>query len=105
MKDVTISLHEIGEESHIDIFFETSDKDTLKTYETQLENWKCLKNGETIICTEKQDHRAIYLNYEGEITNNRGKLKILWKGKYISPEQPFKKIIKLKFKNESILIL
>ncbi len=105
MNQVTISLHKIDLDSHIDIFFDVHGEEKLQTYTTQAKNWEFLREGGIITCVKKEDHRKIYLTYEGEISNNRGNLKILWQGKYSNQNQFFKKFIKLKFENKSVLIL
>ncbi|MCB1193646.1 MAG: hypothetical protein H7A23_15450 [Leptospiraceae bacterium] len=105
MNQITVSLHEVGSDSHIDIFFDVLPEEKLITYMARTEDWIFFKKGKIITCAKKEDHRRIYLSYEGDISDNRGKLKVLWQGKYSNPSQSFKKIIKLKFENETVLIL
>ena len=78
---VTISRHTLQDKnSHLDIFFENS-TELLTTYEVSTPE-DILIFGEILICNKKPDHRKIYLDYEGEISNNRGSIEIVWKGFY-----------------------
>ncbi len=65
---------------HFDLMFE--EENVLKTY--QLKDIQKLINGEKILGKNIQDHRIIYLDYEGEISGNRGYVKIFDKGFYIT---------------------
>lgn len=78
---VTISRHSLQDKSsHLDVFFENS-TDSLTTYEIFTPK-SILLFSEILICNKKHDHRKIYLDYEGEISNNRGSIEIVWKGIY-----------------------
>jgi len=78
---VTISRHTLlDKSSHLDIFFENS-SDYLATYEVSTPE-SILRFSEILNCKKKHDHRKIYLDYEGEISNNRGSIKIVWRGFY-----------------------
>jgi hypothetical protein len=80
MKRATISKHILANgESHLDIFFET-ETDALATYETETSNWNLLEEGFAVFCSKKQEHRYVYLDYEGEISHNRGQIGIIWRG-------------------------
>ncbi len=64
---------------HFDIMFE--EDNVLKTF--QIEQIQKLMDGIKITGKNIQDHRIIYLDYEGEISGNRGYVKIFDKGYYI----------------------
>lgn len=68
-----------SEKYHYDLMFE--DGDVLKTY--QIENIDDLLNLQEVQGRNIQDHRLIYLDYEGEISHNRGFVKIFDKGEYV----------------------
>jgi hypothetical protein len=77
----TLSRHTFLDFSfHLDLFLDTGG-DSLVTYEV-LTNTIDIPKFEVFSCTRKKDHRKRYLDYEGEISQQRGFLKILWKGEY-----------------------
>lgn len=82
MKRITFSEHSTNQNSHIDIFLET-DSDELITYECNPSDLELLFNGQIISITKKQNHRNVYLDFEGELSNQRGNIKILSKSKYL----------------------
>ena len=84
MRRATISLHTRTEKEHIDIFFETSSEDdkNLATYQAEIQDIDRLLEGEPVKINRKADHRRIYLDFEGDISGNRGEIKILWQGFY-----------------------
>lgn len=67
---------------HFDIMFEKDG--VLKTY--QISNIEDLLNFQSVDAKNIQDHRIIYLDYEGEISNNRGYVKIFDTGEYVIKE-------------------
>ena len=76
----TISQHQVTiGEGHLDVFFE-SENVLLETYEASLELMPGFLKGEEIVCHKKKDHRTLYLDFEGELSQNRGFIKIVWKG-------------------------
>lgn len=78
MKRATLSLHEIGTSKHYDLFLEK--EDFLITLEIPFVEKNFLLNGNFLEFHIKNPHRKIYLDYEGEISNNRGKVQIVWQG-------------------------
>jgi anti-anti-sigma factor len=82
LKRITFSEHSTNQNSHIDIFLET-DSDELITYECNPSDLELLFNGQIISITKKQNHRNVYLDFEGELSNQRGNIKILSKSKYL----------------------
>lgn len=83
---------------HFDIMFEWGD--VLKTY--QIKNIEDLLNGNQVDAINIQDHRLIYLDYEGEISNNRGFVKIFDKGEY--SQEKFENHNKMEFKVKGNII-
>lgn len=54
--------------------------------ESPLETWRCFektKRGQTCRFAAAPPHRRIYLEFSGQIAGNRGKLRILRRGKFI----------------------
>ncbi len=81
--------HETGNLEHYDIFFEMDGGNSnLLTYELAKEDWEKIQKGERVYCKRKKDHRKIYLDFEGEISGNRGIVKIVWKGFYDEKKNP-----------------
>jgi len=76
----TISLH-ISEFTHYDLFMEKAEY--LETWSLNANFLEEFQRGKTVTLEEKPPHRNIYLDYEGEISGNRGSLKIFDKGTYI----------------------
>lgn len=88
MNRSTISCHKVDlHNEHLDIFFETPTH--LETYETSCEKFAQLLDQKKIFCSKKKPHRKLYLDYEGEVSENRGFLKILWKGYLLNDEGIF----------------
>lgn len=79
----TISYHntEIGD--HFDLFLENSG-DSLYTYEFRTELFLNFLRGEEISASKKENHRLKYLDFEGDISDGRGFVKIVEKGEYWS---------------------
>lgn len=85
----TVSLHSTakGTDSHLDLFFDVDLKEQVYHFFLPIEEFnKHIKgNSNKKIILEFSAgfmHRKKYMNYEGEISNNRGSLKILRKGKF-----------------------
>lgn len=100
MKRVTISEHKISESAHFDIFFET-DFDYLLTYEI-------LSSGNfqrdvPLECIRKQNHRLLYLDYEGEISEERGTISIYWRGFLSDDKTPNSKKILIEVRENSLI--
>jgi hypothetical protein len=101
---VTISKHTLPDSSsHLDVFFENS-SELLTTYEVFSPESILLVN-EILECVKKQDHRKIYLDYEGEISNNRGSIKIVWKGIYRNKKSIGKNKISIFILDETLFIV
>lgn len=98
MKRATLSLHELPDlSSHLDLFLEYNpdiERGTL-TFEAQSDKLNHIQRGEKILFSEKPFHRNVYLNFEGEISKNRGNLRILWTGMYQETEKLLKKKISI----------
>ncbi len=73
MRRFVVQAHTRNHQTHYDLMLESGD--TLKT-------WQMDSPPDQIPQTtiKIQDHRLIYLEYEGEISNNRGSVKIWDKG-------------------------
>lgn len=91
-------------DGHLDIFFET-EGDYLETYETSAENFQDLLSGKKILCSKKKPHRNSYLDYEGEISNGRGIIRILWRGTYCKEIGIFPEVVKIFLFNNKNLTL
>lgn len=85
----TVSLHSNagGKDSHLDLFFDVDLKDQVYHFFLPIEEFnKRIKNNsakEVVLeFSAGFMHRKKYMDYEGEISNNRGNLKILRKGKF-----------------------
>ena len=74
-KHYTVSLHESKGKSHYDLFLENGDA---------LNAWRISAPPETGCVTVEKicDHRKKYLEYEGEISEGRGKVTIHSQGHY-----------------------
>ncbi|HMV43092.1 MAG TPA: hypothetical protein PK079_09855 [Leptospiraceae bacterium] len=101
MNRCTISEHRLEKEKHLDIFFETEPH--LETYEAEVDQFSLLLSQKKIFCRKKQAHRKIYLEYEGEVSANRGNIKILWKGFYENSLSFFLEEIDLFLLKENLL--
>lgn len=63
---------------HWDLFLDVGENETLKT-------WRLLSppsTGTWIAAEPLPDHRRIYLDYEGEVSGNRGSVKRIARGQY-----------------------
>lgn len=76
----------------------------LLTYEFQRGDWEVLKNGEEVTCTKKPNHRNIYLDYEGELSRNRGKVAIVWKGFYDEKKYTLSEKIRISLENLTLIV-
>lgn len=81
MKRATLSLHELLDSKHYDLFLE--EEDFLITLEIPFLEKEFILSGNPLHFVQKENHRKLYLDYEGEISNNRGKVQIIWKGFWI----------------------
>jgi len=77
----TLSYHYFGQKdvrNHIDLFLEVPEKEKLIQIRI---NPKTIRNNK---CTGTPGtaHRRIYMEFQGKISNNRGKVRILKRGKY-----------------------
>lgn len=92
MNRSTISSHRVDlTKEHLDIFLETETH--LETYETSSEKMDELLL-KKILCSKKNPHRKLYLDYEGYLSQDRGFVKILWKGFYITKMNVFQMKLK-----------
>lgn len=106
MNRVTISKHIISEiNSHLDIFIETNSisEYNLVTYGITIEQEKNLLQGKYVNGIKKKAHRNPYLNYEGELSNGRGSIKIIWKGFLEKESTHFPEQLILCIKNERLV--
>jgi len=90
----TISLHVNANERHLDIFLENGN--ALVTYECDFSRLQSLLHGDEIGIRQKKEHRLEYLDYQGEISGNRGNISIIWQGNYQKQDFKFKNRIKIK---------
>jgi hypothetical protein len=71
-----VVLHHTGtDDPHFDLMFETAPGSTLATWRSS--HWP-IQAGSTL--TPIADHRSIYLEYEGQISNNRGAVRQIASG-------------------------
>ncbi|PJZ68331.1 hypothetical protein CH373_17350 [Leptospira perolatii] len=75
----TLSLHEGILEPHIDLFLDPGGISRLITFGTYVSGWELLQKGEEVTLLRKDDHRRIYMNYEGVI-EGKGSIRILIRG-------------------------
>ncbi|MEM4271289.1 MAG: hypothetical protein QXO70_04320, partial [Candidatus Pacearchaeota archaeon] len=73
-----LSLHELENSKHYDLFLEQ--EDFLVTLEISFVEKNFLLSGNFFEFHIKPPHRKIYLDYEGEISNNRGRVQVVWRG-------------------------
>lgn len=78
MNRATLSLHELSDSKHYDLFLEETE--FLLTLELPFWNKEKVLSGCSVPFQRKANHRKIYLDYEGEVSNNRGSVQIIWKG-------------------------
>ncbi|MBZ0135596.1 MAG: hypothetical protein K8I27_04390 [Planctomycetes bacterium] len=72
-----ILAHTVNGETHFDLMLEVAGQEKLRTY--QLARWP-LEVGESCDCTQLDDHRRMYLDYEGQISGGRGMVKRVMSG-------------------------
>jgi len=101
----TASLHELPDGSqHIDLFLDTGSA-KLTTYETAAKAWDSLKAGKTAAISQKADHRRRYLSFEGDLSNNRGSVRLLWQGRWQTEASSLPKTGQIRLNNGSLIIL
>ena len=74
MRSVTLSMHfyaNSSDQNHLDLFIDNG-KDMLDHFFLSIEG---ARKNEAFI--EGRPHRRKYLNYSGEISNNRGRVRVL----------------------------
>ena len=79
---------------HFDLMLEVPGQEKLRTLQLQA---RLLKPGDTCAFRELEPHRRAYLEYEGEVSGNRGTVKRIERGTYeplgasvlLSPESGF----------------
>lgn len=67
-----ILAHTVNGETHYDLMLEVAGQEKLRTF--QLARWP-LAVGESCDCNQLDDHRRVYLDYEGEVSGGRGFVK------------------------------
>lgn len=83
----TLSYHSHPhKKNHLDLFLQLSPGKKLITYHIAPGQ----KEGE-VTGVRGEDHRALYLNFEGAISRGRGKIKILKQGIFIAPPELLEK--------------
>ncbi|EPG73207.1 hypothetical protein LEP1GSC058_3687 [Leptospira fainei serovar Hurstbridge str. BUT 6] len=75
----TISLHGGYGDEHLDLFLDIDGISRLITFGAQVSYWENLCQGGTVTFRRKEDHRRIYLEFEGEI-DGKGWIRILTHG-------------------------
>lgn len=71
--------HSVNGGVHYDLMLEVPGQEKLRTL--QLQAW-LEKPGDTCTCMELEAHRRTYLEYEGEVSGNRGSVKRIERGSY-----------------------
>ncbi|MCX7998775.1 MAG: hypothetical protein N3A69_07460 [Leptospiraceae bacterium] len=84
MKRATLSLHELSNSKHYDLFLEK--EESLITLEISFQEQEIIFSGKPLPFVLKPNHRKIYLDYEGELSQNRGRVQIIWQG-FWTPEE------------------
>ena len=101
----TASLHKLPDGSqHIDLFLDTGSA-RLTTYEADADAWDSLKAGNAAVISQKADHRRRYLSFEGDLSDNRGSLRLLWQGCWHAEASSLPKTGKIRLDNGNLLIL
>ena len=100
----TLSHHILEKASHLDLFLEIPYKEQLITYSCEVYKWQKFQKGESFCLYRKQDHRKIYLKFEGKVREEMGYIKILWKGFYKNKKNTFKKETKGILVNNQLII-
>ena len=80
MNRFVILAHTVNGETHFDLMLEVEGQEKLRTY--QLAQWP-LAVGESCDCKQLDDHRRMYLDYEGEISGGRGSVKRVAQGAWV----------------------
>lgn len=73
--------HTVNGGVHYDLMLELPGQEKLRTLQMQA---RLLKPGDTCEFKELEPHRRAYLEYEGEISGNRGQVKRIERGTYES---------------------
>jgi len=71
--------HTVNGEKHFDLMLEVPGQEKLRTLQLQA---RLLKLGATCEFVELEPHRRAYLEYEGEVSGNRGHVKRIERGTY-----------------------
>lgn len=83
----TISLHYFHSDktsNHVDMFIETENAPLLETWSAAVNHGKPRKlHNENLVWQPKDAHRKLYLTFEGKLSNNRGKVRILKSGQLL----------------------
>lgn len=88
----TVSYHRTKEKenSHIDLFLSGSVDELLVQYQCSVEELrKAKKEKRSPVCTLGTPHRRKYLEYSGPIRGDRGRVRVLKRGKCKVPDQMF----------------
>lgn len=87
MPRFTLSLHH-SESPHFDMFMEKTKGTGLNTWSFPQDQLPMLAEGQSIRVTIKDDHREKYLDFEGDLDDNRGTITIRDQGewKQINPD-------------------
>jgi len=71
--------HSVNGEKHFDLMLEVPGQEKLRTLQLQA---RLDKTGDTCEFKELEPHRRDYLEYEGEVSGNRGTVKRIERGSY-----------------------
>ena len=71
--------HSVNGGVHYDLMLEVPGQEKLRTLQLQA---RLEKPGEACACKELEPHRRDYLEYEGEVSGNRGTVKRIERGSY-----------------------
>ena len=71
--------HTVNGGKHFDLMLEVPGQEKLRTLQLQA---RLLKTGDTCAFKELDPHRRAYLEYEGEVSGNRGTVKRIERGTY-----------------------
>lgn len=97
----TVSIHS-SENPHLDIFLDTGE--ILVTYQVPADSLKLFDSGSAFLCRKGADHRKIYLDFSGTLSEKRGEVRIIWQGEYLNLEKTFFEEMFLQRK-DNVLIL
>ncbi len=71
--------HSVNGTKHFDLMLEAPGQENLRTLQLQA---RLLKSGDACAFKELEPHRRAYLEYEGEVSGNRGHVKRVERGTY-----------------------